>query len=310
MRKRTLLKAISFIYWKYINYYKNIHTFFSCKKNEFIARKKQTRATPYGFGEIYISLTSFPARLDATYYAICSLFAQNFPVNKIILTLSKEEFPNGEKDITPRILKFKDKGLEILWADTNLKPHNKYFYSMKKYPNAIIITADDDILYPQNTVSKLVDCYQKHPKAICALGVRQILVNNGQPLSFSKWNTNLCYEPYRISKKILGQERMDLLAEGGSAVLYPPSILPQETFNIEKIKQLVPFADDIWLKCMELLANVPVVCYNNNQKVHIISFSQNVGLFQINMENNQNDVQLLAILNAYKEYNLINRLLQ
>lgn len=310
MRKSIPIKVISFIYWKYINLYNNIHTFFSCKQKEYFARKKQTKATPYSFGEIYISLTSFPARLNATYFAICSLFAQDFPVNKIILTLSKEEFSNGEKDIPSKILNFKDKGLEILWVDTNLKPHNKYFFAMKKYPKAIIITADDDILYPKNTVSKLVDCYQKHPKAICALGVRQILVNKGQPLSFSKWNTNLCYEPYRISKEILGQERMDLLAEGGSAVLYPPSILPHETFNIEKIKQLAPFADDIWLKCMELFANIPVVCYNDNQKVHIISFSQNVGLFQINMENNQNDVQLLAILDAYKEYNLINRLLQ
>ena len=118
MRKSIPIKLISFIYWKYIHLYNNIHTYLICKQKEHIAQKKQTKNSPYNFGEIYFSLTSFPARLNATYFAICSLFAQDYPVNKILLTLSKEEFPNGEKDVPSKILNFKDKGLEILWADT------------------------------------------------------------------------------------------------------------------------------------------------------------------------------------------------
>gem|GEM_PF-599464 len=301
-------KLLRTIYWWYIKKKVSIQTFFFTKKIEKKFQHHKLESKSYPFGELYISLTSFPARLQATYFAICSLFAQDTPANKIILTLAKDEFPNGEKDIPQKILDFQKKGLEILWCDENLKPHNKYFYAMKKYPKAIIITADDDILYPSNTVSKLIATYKKHPHAICALGVRQITVENEQPKAFCKWNANLCYEPYRISKELLGQERMDFLAEGGSSVLYPPSIMPQETFNIEKIKQLAPYADDIWLKCMQLLANIPVVCYNNNQKVFIISFSQNVGLYKINMENNQNDAQFLAILEAYKEHHLLEKI--
>lgn len=308
LRAKQPIKFLSKVYWKYIWAKESIHTFFSTHKKEFQARKKSVATNPYDFGEVFISVTSFPARMGATYYALCSLFVQDTPANKIILTLTKEEFPDGESSIPKRILDLKSKGLEILWAEKNLKPHNKYFYSMKKYPKAIIITADDDILYPSNTVTKLIETYKKHPHAICALGIRQLEVENQKLKPFNQWKANLYYEPYHISKDVLGQERLDLLAEGGSSVLYPPSILPQETFNTEKIKTLAPYADDIWLKATELLADIPVVCYNDNQKVHIISFSQNVGLYQINMENNQNDVQFQAILDEYKDYNLLDKL--
>lgn len=308
LKKAPPVKPIRSLYWFFISMKNKISTELLCKIKVFSAKKASCRKQPFEFGNLYISLTTFPARLDAVYFAICSLFAQDTPANKIILTLAKDEFPDGEASIPTKILNFKAKGLEILWADENLKPHNKYFYAMQKYPQAIIVTADDDILYPSNTISKLIETYKKHPQSVCALGIRQISIANGKPTPFAQWNANLCYVPYRISKENLGQERMDLLAEGGSSVLYPPSIMPKETFNIDKIKTLAPYADDIWLKGMELIGNIPVVCYNNNQKVHIIYFSQKVGLYKINMENNQNDVQFQAILEAYKDHNLLSKL--
>lgn len=307
-RNTTIFRLLSTLYWFFVRKKNFVITKVACAKVSFLVKFYRTQSNGLPFGNVYVSLTSFPARLETTYFAICSLFVQKTPANKIILTLTKEEFPEGEKSIPQKILDLKKKGLEILWGDENLKPHNKYFYAMKKYPQAIIITADDDILYPPNTISKLIETYKKHPQAICALGIRQIVIEKGIPAPFARWNANLCYEPYRISKEILGQERMDILAEGGSSVLYPPSIMPQETFNVCKIKKLAPYADDIWLKGMQLLANIPAVCYNNNQKVHIMSEAQNVGLYQINMENNQNDVQFQAILDEYKDYNLLDKL--
>ena len=52
---------------------------------------------------------------------------------------------------------------------------------------------------------------------------------------------------------------MDLLATGVGGVLYPPHILPKETFNLERIFQCSLPADDIWLKFMEVIAGIPVV---------------------------------------------------
>lgn len=270
---------------------------FLCPYYAWIAKNKTIQETAYSFGPLYVSLTSYPTRIKDAYYAICSILAQSIKPNKIILTLTTEEFPHQENDLPLYIKKLQKQGLEILWAKENLKPHNKYFYVMQKYPNATIITADDDILYPPNTIKKLINSYKKFPKAISALCTNKIFFKDGKLLPYSQ--SASCYDKY------IYIPRFDLSAEGFAGVLYPPHILPSEAFNKAQIKKCSPIADDLWLKGMELLNKVPVVCAAKYKDPTSISSVQSTGLFNKNSGQNYNDVQLQKIISEYKNAGIL-----
>ena len=216
------------------------------------------------------------------------------------MVLTQEEFPDGEKNIPSEILVLKEKGLEILWVDNNLKPHNKYFYTMQKYPQAAIITIDDDILYATDTIKKLVDSYKKFPKAISALCTNKLITEYTKVHPYSQ--SIPCYDTY------IHSPRFDLTAEGFAGVLYPPSILPKETFNIEVIQKCAPLADDIWLKYMELLGNIPVVCAAKYKDPIVISRTQKKALYKINKEQNQNDIQQQNIINYFSHFDFAKKI--
>jgi hypothetical protein len=209
----------------------------------------------------------------------------------VVLVLSGEEI-NPELDLPESVLNFKKYGLEILTANDNLKPHNKYYYTMNKYPNSIIITVDDDCYYDKNIVSSLYSSYCNYSHSVSARRVHKMTVNdNGFLNPYNQW-----INEYHRSLK----PRFDTIATGCGGVLYPPGILPIETFCIENIKKLCLNADDIWLKFMEIKNNIPVVWVKSN-RIHAIGIrnTQTVKLGTTNVAENMNDHYIKKLQNYY-----------
>lgn len=233
--------------------------------------------------KIIVSLTSYPARFEALSLTVKTILYQSCKPDKIILYLVKEEC----FEIPGYLSKLQKYGLDIRIVNDNLKPHNKYFYSMLEYPDDIIITIDDDVLYPPNMIRRLYESYEKYPMCISAARVHRIKMKNGELCDYNDWD----YQ-YR---KILEPSHW-LLATGVGGVLFPPDLLPELTLNSTYIKTLCLNADDIWLKFMELKNGVKVVyvpkansiIWNNGQ------FHQN-GLFMVNVINNENDKYIKAV---------------
>ena len=87
--------------------------------------------------------------------------------DEIILWLSDDEFPNKEENILSNILKLKKNGLTIKWCK-NIKSYKKLIPALQEYSNDIIITADDDIYYPENWLKILYETHKQHPENIIA----------------------------------------------------------------------------------------------------------------------------------------------
>jgi len=241
---------------------------------------------------IVVSLTSFPERFGTLHFAIKSVLNQKMKPDLIFLCLTKEEV-NNESELPVSILELKEYGLQIFIADNNLRPHNKYFYAIKHYPNSLIITVDDDNIYDKNLVSDLYASYLKYPIAVSARRTHKIIKNkNDNILPYNKWH----YE-YRKEMK----PSHELLATGVGGALYPPNILPPEAFDIEKIRELCLNADDIWLKFMEIKNNIPVV-WVRGRRVHPLSIkkAQNLTLQKNNYHEKQNDKYIDNLKNHYK----------
>lgn len=239
---------------------------------------------------IVVSLTSFPARIEIVYIAILSILNQTKRSKKIVLWLGNEYFPNGEADLPSSLLDLKPLGLEILFCK-DLKAHTKYHYAFKAYPNNLIVTVDDDIIYPRNFLEVLLETHHLYPNSVVANRVRNIEIVNDNFKSYREWKIN------RLSSKT---PSMNLLATGVGGVLYQPRLFSKTIFNIDVIEKTNCIGDDIWLKAAQMDSNISVVFTNYFFKQFIeIPESQNESLYRTNVFESDNDRQIKEVFEYF-----------
>ena len=227
----------------------------------------------YKDSNIIISLTSYPARIKFVHTAIYSLLNQNMKPYKIILWLAKPQFPNGNKDLSKNLLDLIDKGLTIEYydSDIDIKSYHKLIPTLKKYPNNIIVTADDDIIYGKDWLEKLYKTYLKYPKDIAAHRITQFIYKK------NAFDINVGGKHYYKKPSFLNK------VTGVGGVLYFPNCFYKDILNEELFMKLAPTNDDIWFWLQAVLKGTRIrVVENPNINLKYVPNSQNVGLYKIN----------------------------
>lgn len=238
---------------------------------------------------IIVSLTSYPARINTVNQTIETLLNQSMKADRVILWLAPEQFPNKEADLPQGLLALKDKGLTIDWYH-DIRSYKKLIPTLKKYPDSIIVTADDDILYPVNWLENLYREYCKKPNTIWCHRAHNIKMKENTILSYKKWN-------FCISKN--NSSYLNFCTSGGG-VLYPPHCFYKDILDENKFLSLAPQADDIWLWTMLVMNNKKInVVQNNMKSLKIVENSQETALWYTNVLDNKNDEQLANVLKAY-----------
>lgn len=239
---------------------------------------------------LIVSFTSYSERIKFCAYVVESIFAQKIQPEKIILWISAEHYTDISE--LPRTLRKQLKrGLQINFVEKDLGPHTKYYYAMIDYPDKTLVTVDDDIIYPKNTLSDLVKKYKDtNKKFIISSLTRKIQIKDSFIGPYNSWEHNL--ESTNPSHHNL--------ALGVYGVLYPPKSLFTGWHNQELLFRLSGKADDIWLKFMEILQNTRVISLNKSHKVfRSILFSQKINLRSQNVGNNRNDIYVKNIVSHY-----------
>ena len=250
------------------------------------------RETP----RLIISLTSFPERIDDISYNIYSLLNQTTTADKLILWLAEEQFPDKEKCLPEKLLKLQKHGLTIKWCK-DLKSYKKLLFSLKEFPNDIIVTADDDIFYPNNWLELLYHSYLKSPEDIhCHRAHRVTLSENGDINSYNAW-------PKCVTQSEASY--MNFCTTGGG-VLYPPNSLHSNVFNEELLLELCPTTDDIWFWGMALLKGTKIKVIHNNisELIYInpeLEFGLTSGTTLFKTNKTQNDHQMENLANYFSD---------
>jgi len=248
---------------------------------------------------LVVSLTSYPKRIDSIHICIQSILNQSLKPDLVILYLADSQFPHKERDLPKSLLSLLDKGLTIKWCE-DIKPHKKYYYAIQQYPDSIVVTCDDDIVYDKFMLSKLYLSYMQHPHCVSCLRAHRITFNSlGSLNKYSDWKWE--------DNSFLKNPSHSALATGCAGVLYPPHIFIDELFNVAAIKELSLMTDDLWLKIMELLSDVPVVLADKNERLHMIDGTQDSAISNLNIMN-VNDANLSLLLNHYGYDLLINKI--
>ena len=240
--------------------------------------------------EVILSLTTFPDRIKKIPIVLETIFRQSVKPTRIILWLADSQFKD-KKAVNILLKKYIDLGLEIIYCE-DLRSHKKYFFAMQKFPNSIIITVDDDILYPTYMIEQLVVKHIEHPD--------MIICHRAHMMKKNKYNELLPYEKWdKLSKGYMGPD-LYLFPTSGAGCLYPPNSLSNHVFDKEIFKNICFYADDIWLKCMAFLVKTEVLLTSiDNPEVIDIYGTKKNGLAKLNVQQNLNDTQIVAVTKYY-----------
>ncbi len=246
--------------------------------------------------DVVVSLTTYPARIKTVWCTVASLLNQTYKPFKVLLYLSKEQFPEGIESLPKNLTRLQNRGLEIVFVEGDLKPHKKYYYALKEYTDYMVITADDDIFYPENHIEFFVKASHRFPDAVICTRSHMVTMEDAESRRFApynSWDEQLTSEPNYVTMPV-----------GCNGALYKRRFFDDELFDKDKIMELSLYTDDLWLKIMELkngtkafnCAVEPLIYFDN-------IFNKNTGLWHTNASEteNRNDVVWNKLADVYPE---------
>lgn len=242
--------------------------------------------------ELIVSLTSYPPRIKTVHRTIETILNQSMKADKVILWLAPEQFPNKENDLPKELLDLTNKGLTIDWYH-DIRSYKKLIPALKKYPDATIVTADDDILYPDYWLVSLYDEYKNDKNTIWCHRAHQIKLDDNNSLApYKKWN-------WTISKN--SSDYLNFCTSG-AGVLLPPHSFYHDILDEEKFMTLSTDTDDIWFWAMLVMNNKKMNVVSNKMRSLLqILGTQETSLSLKNVEGGNNDVSLQKVLKEYPE---------
>lgn len=248
---------------------------------------------------VIVSFTTYGKRIYDVYLTIESLMQQTVKPNKIILWLAENEFT--VENIPQTLKNLQKRGLTVEFCK-DIKSYKKLVPALRRYPNDIIITVDDDVIYQYDLIENLLNSYKQNPELIhFCRGHRMMLKNDNALEEYNKWNW------------YINDNRIDKLnfPTGVGGVLYPSQSLHSDVIDENIFLTLAPNADDVWFKAMAILQGTL------SKKVFTRSsigedYIDLDGEMQIetalnitNVIGGKNDEQIKAVFSKYNMYTLV-----
>jgi len=220
--------------------------------------------------------------------SLYSLLTQSVQPDRIILWLSNEY---ELSELPYYITRYIKNGLEIRFVE-DIGEYNKIIYALKEYSNSIVVTAEDDIIYPKDWLKKLYHSYITNPQDIHLHRAMGVKLYNNNLASIKDWST--------FSKEEIAEFSNFIVSDGG--VLYPPNCFVKEVFREDIYKKNAPTNPDIWLWFIALVSKRKIrVVKNHIKNLTCTNFLNKI--LEINSEKYflRDDEQIHNLMEYYKQ---------
>lgn len=173
---------------------------------------------------VVISFSTIPSRINGILPTLQRIHNQSVKPDAIYLGIPKRSFKENRDYYFPA--EYTNLCTPV-WLDKDYGPVCKILGALVKEtdPNTIIITIDDDVLYPPRMIEALLLRSREHPDA--AIGSSGLRIGSFPfYISFIRNQGNLCNNWYNFTLPDNGK-KVDILA-GYSAALYKRSFFPKD----------------------------------------------------------------------------------
>ncbi|MFQ3230212.1 Stealth CR1 domain-containing protein [Reinekea sp.] len=236
---------------------------------------------------VIVSLTSIPSRFDVINLTVRSVLNGTIKPEKVVLWLHE-----SHKGSLPESLELLQGNKFEIKFSTLDSPHLKLVETLALYPNKVIVTCDDDLLYEPEWLQRLYQDHLEFPTDVLAHECRAISYDEqGPPQPYSYW--------YREHISLASYDGLMPLGFGG--VLYPPGCFHEDVLNSNLYLNLTPKADDLWFKMMSLLKGTSARLTSRPVKTPAKTLnSQTVNLRDQNINQDGNRTQWVALADHYQ----------
>lgn len=255
---------------------------------------------------LLVSMTSYPARIFGIYDVFISLLYQsaNKSSYQCFLTLAKEEFINGEKDLPKELQKLIINGWIILIWYHNIYSHKKLMPILQKYPENDILIVDDDIIRTNNFIEIFQNEHKIYPTDIICGTFMYYFDNKMEMNRLIGYKGEKSKEMNAVPNIIFQTARP---ANGAGGVLYPKHTFSDKRFFNEHLYiKLCPTSDESWQYTFNIIENkilrqTSIIIDNS---INIVENSQKIetSLYKIN----KNKYSLIndKLIKLFPEYKL------
>ena len=238
---------------------------------------------------IIVSLTSFPARIAKSWFAVESILQQTIHPDRIFLTLSLTQFP--DRRIPPSIQDLVSRGLEILWVEEDTRGYKKLIPIANEFPDSVIITIDDDAIYEPDFIEILLGASAEYPKSVIGFRGWEIKFTDGEFAPYDMWQ-----------RANYGTPANRTLLTGVGGILYPVASLRRDWLcNMKQALRVAPTSDDIWFWLSARKSGLDIRCLGKDQHVTLEFDDPGPSLAQFNLKGGGNDRALAIIANEHKD---------
>ena len=246
--------------------------------------------------QVVVSMTSFPQAIQYAYKAIRSILEGSVLPDKLILYLTFSQF--GEAGIPEELTRLAEDNpvFEIRNYDIDIRSYRKLIPALSDFPDAVIVTVDDDVHYHRNMLRDLLSMYSIDPHSVWAHRVKRI--KPGKP--YRKWRK---YRWYHFCFKRFHRSFANLQT-GVGGVLYPPHSLREDMLDVELFTKVAPTCDDFWFWAAAVLNGVQVMPVPfGHFRLHPLGKPVELSLMTTNYQGDvdRNTMALNAIAEKYPE---------
>ena len=150
-------------------------------------------------GTLIVSMTSYPARFEALQLTLKCLMNQTVRPDLIILWVAGEEM-----SLVPESLKRLQGAEFIIRGCDDLRSYNKLVHTLRDYPEAFVITVDDDMMYEPDCIGRLVRAYDAaEPTIVCHRAHRPTYSDDGKLNPYRDWQRRVDDAPSELPSEDL-----------------------------------------------------------------------------------------------------------
>jgi hypothetical protein len=230
---------------------------------------------------LIVSLTSYPARFGTLYLTLGCLLDQTVKPDRVILWIAHDDMLR----LPPAVRALEKAGLEIRACD-DLRSFKKLVPALEAFPDAFIVTADDDIFFRRNWLEELVDGFEPHVIA-CHRAHRMKRSANGNLEPYLDWE-------FDVQDSAARKPSTDIMPTGGAGALYPPRSLDVRVTDRELFLRLCPTGDDLWFYWCARMAGTKHKKVGGKMRIVTRAGSQDSALWAANEADNDRMIATLT----------------
>lgn len=249
------------------------------------------------YGTIDISMTSMSSRMATIGQTLRSMLDQSYADLRIHLYLSREPYllDEGVTELPEDVVALQREAGDRLRIEycPNWGPYRKLLPYLRANwgSSKLVVTADDDTIYPSDWLAGLVEAYHNHR---CVIGYRghRINVRGGKIAPYRSW----------MRSRIEQNPDQLILPTGKDGILYNTAFFPINVLNIADATRIAPTVDDLWFRWHLSLNRIAVNVINVDYKAGTFEETGYDSSLYLNFnKGGGNDVAVGELQNYFKE---------